>query len=190
MMVPPHDEAIVNKSVNLQPHLQGDLVILRPLVAADWDALFAVASDPLIWEQHPASDRYKEEVFREYFREALQEAELGTGGAFAIIDRADNRIIGSSRYHGYDAQRSEIEIGWTFLSRSHWGGRYNSEVKRIMLAHVFQYVDRVIFLVGVSNIRSQKAMERIGGRYDGTIAKPDRHGNLPMSIRYVVDKPR
>src|SRR5215467_8649542 len=113
-----------------QPTLQGELLELRPLRPEDWDALFQVASEPLIWEQHPAWDRYKPEVFREFFREALE-----TRGAFAVIDRADGQIIGSSRFFGYDPETSEVEIGWTFLARSHWGGAYNRDMKRLMLQH-------------------------------------------------------
>jgi len=145
---------------DLQPILQGELLSLRPLRPEDWDALFAVASDPLIWEQHPASDRYKEEVFRGFFHEAL-----ASGGALVALDAKDGRdtIIGSSRYFGYNEEQSEIEIGWTFLARSHWGGRHNREMKQLMLRHAFQFVKRVVFLVGPWNLRSQRAMEKIGG---------------------------
>jgi RimJ/RimL family protein N-acetyltransferase len=143
---------------DLQPILKGKLVELRPLRPEDFDALFAVASDPLIWEQHPSSDRYQEEVFRKFFREALD-----SGGALIAIDAKDGRIIGSSRYNGYDAQESEIEIGWSFLARSHWGGRYNGEMKRLMLQHAFRFVERVEFLIGPKNLRSRRAVEKIGG---------------------------
>ena len=119
----------------MQPTLKGKLVELRPLRADDFEALFAVAQDPLIWEQHPASDRYKEEVFRNFFREAME-----CGGAFIVYDAADGQVIGSSRYFGYDEARSEIEIGWTFLARSHWGGRYNREMKELMLRHALGFV--------------------------------------------------
>jgi N-acetyltransferase len=144
-------------SFDSQPLLRGGLVELRPLRVDDFDALFAVASDPLIWEQHPANDRYQEAVFREFFREALE-----SGGALTARDVRYNRVIGSSRFHGYDEERSEIEIGWTFLARSHWGGRYNGEMKRLMLEHAFRSVDRVLFLVGPGNLRSRRALEKIG----------------------------
>src|SRR6266403_3374635 len=98
------------ETFELQPHLVGDLLELRPLRPEDWVSLYAVASDPLIWEQHPANDRYKEEVFKEFFREALE-----SGGAFAVIDRKTQRIIGSSRYFGFESGKREVEIGWTFL---------------------------------------------------------------------------
>jgi RimJ/RimL family protein N-acetyltransferase len=146
-----------------QPVLSGDLVTLRPLRGEDYAALYAVAADPLIWVQHPVSNRHEEPVFGEYFRDAL-----GSGGALVVLDRADGRIIGSSRYHAYDAGRSEVKIGWTFLARSHWGGRYNGEMKRLMLAHAFSYVDRVVFLVSPHNVRSRRAVERTGGVCVGT----------------------
>ena len=152
-----------------QPTLHGTLLALRPLRAEDYETLFAVAADPLIWEQHPAQDRYQPEGFKKFFDESLR-----SGGALVAVDRQDGRIIGSSRYHGYDAQASEVEIGWTFLARSHWGGRYNGEMKQLMLRHAFQFVHRVIFLVGVNNRRSQRAVEKIGGVRVG--ARPDANG--------------
>lgn len=148
---------------DLQPVLRGELLELRPLRADDFEALYRVASDPLIWEQHPNSDRHREEVFREFFREAL-----ASGGALTAFDLKDGRVVGSSRFHGYDPARSEIEIGWTFLARTHWGGRYNGEMKRLMLGHAFRFVDNVVFLVGPQNWRSRRAVEKIGGRLAGT----------------------
>ena len=145
-------------SFDRQPTLKGQLLHLRPLRPEDFEDLYAVASDPLIWEQHPTSDRYKEDVFKEFFREALE-----SGGALVAVDSRDRRIIGSSRFHGYDEEKSEIEIGWTFLARSHWGGAFNREMKELMLRHAFSFVDTVVFLVGPRNLRSQRAMEKIGG---------------------------
>ncbi len=148
---------------NLQPHLIGELVELRPLCAEDFDALYAVASDPLIWEQHPENDRYQKKVFEDFFREAME-----TGGAFLIIDRTNGSVIGSSRYHAFDEDKSEIEIGWTFLARSHWGGSYNRELKQLMLQHAFNFVNTVILIVGIHNHRSQRAVQKIGGVRSGT----------------------
>ena len=135
----------------LQPLLEGELLTLRPLRPDDFDALFAVAADPLIWEQHPVHDRHTEPRFREFFQGALD-----SRGAFVVLDRRDGRMIGSSRYHGWDAERSEVEIGWTFLARRYWGGTYNGEMKRLMLDHAFRFVERFrprsmmeVFLIGI-----------------------------------------
>jgi N-acetyltransferase len=168
---------------NLQPHLKGEVVELRPLKSEDWDHLFSVASDPLIWEQHPESDRYKEDVFRIFFKDALE-----SPGAFVVIDAQTQEIIGSTRFHGYDPKKSEIEIGWTFLARKYWGGRYNREMKELMLAHAFKFVENVVFFVGENNIRSQRATEKIGAVKSGTAEKV--YGNRPASvnIRYVIKR--
>ena len=156
-------------SFDLQPVLTGDLIELRPLREADFAALYAAASDPLIWEQHPESDRWTEPVFRRFFQGAIE-----SGGAFIVIDRADGRVVGSSRYAELDDAKSEIEIGWTFLARSHWGGTCNAEMKRLMLAHAFRFVRRVIFRVGPNNRRSQRALEKIGASYVGAEQHPER----------------
>jgi RimJ/RimL family protein N-acetyltransferase len=156
-------------SFDLKPILKGELLGLRPLRPEDFHDLYAVASDPLIWEQHPIKDRYKEDVFKEFFREALE-----SGGALIAMDSKNGRVIGSSRFHAYDQEKSEIEIGWTFLARSHWGGVYNREMKQLMLRHAFRFVSNVIFLVGPQNVRSQRALEKIGGVRVGS--RPDRGG--------------
>jgi len=167
----------------LQPHLKGEIIELRPLKPADWDELFAVASDPLIWEQHPERDRYREDVFRVFFKEALE-----SGGAFVVIDPKIRQIIGSTRFYGYDPDKSEIEIGWTFLARKYWGGQYNAEMKQLLLDHAFRFVENVVFLVGENNVRSQKAMEKIGAIKVGMAART--YGPRPpaRNVKYVIRK--
>src|SRR5262245_948484 len=168
---------------DLQPHLRGELLAMRPLAINDWDALFAVAADPLIWEQHPEPDRYTEDVFRNFFEGALE-----SGGAFVIIDRQTQQIIGSTRFYGYDPEKSEIEIGWTFLARKYWGGRYNAEMKRLLLNHAFKFVRNVVFFVGEDNVRSQKAMEKVGAIKVVTAIR--EYGNHPPTpnVKYLIGK--
>jgi len=152
-------------------------VHLRPLRGGDFDTLFSVASDPLIWEQHPDSDRYQPHVFRAFFDKAME-----SRGALLVTDAKTGRTIGSSRYR-YDAQREEIEIGWTFLARSHWGGAHNGEMKRLMLAHAFGFVETVIFRVGEHNVRSRTAVERIGGVLSGEAVDDAGRRVVVYSIR-------
>src|SRR5215831_19972914 len=170
-------------SFDLQPYLKGELIELRPLTPEDWDELFVVASDPLIWEQHPESDRYKEDVFRVFFSEALE-----SRGAFVVIDRKTQQIIGSTRFYGSDPEKSEIEIGWTFLARKYWGGRYNAEMKQLLLNHAFKFVRNVVFFVGEDNVRSQKAMEKVGAIKVGTTIR--EYGNHPPTpnVKYLIGK--
>src|SRR5438477_3325366 len=180
-----HLSTELETAFDLRPILKGELIELRPLTPEDWDDLFAVASDPLIWEQHPESDRYKEDVFKVFFREAME-----SGGAFVMIDKKTQQIIGSTRFYGYDPEKSEIEIGWTFLARCYWGGRYNRELKQLMLDHAFKFVENVVLLVGQTNLRSQKATEKIGGIRSGMVKKT--YGNRPPSLNvcYVIKRPK
>jgi RimJ/RimL family protein N-acetyltransferase len=162
-----------------QPELKGSLVELRPLRANDYDALFEAASDPLIWEQHPQRDRWKPEIFRGYFAD-----QLASGGALLVLDAQTGETIGLSRYHGYDAERSEVEIGWTFLVRRCWGGVYNRELKALMLAHAFRFVDNVVFLVAPENLRSRRGVEKIGAVEIGV--RPGADG-MP-SVAYLITR--
>ena len=142
---------------DLQPTLENDLVLLRPLKQEDFDSLYQVAKDPLIWEQHPC-DRHKRDEFEIFFKESL-----ASKGTLLVIDKENNEIIGSSRFNEINGAHTAIEIGWTFLSRKYWGGKFNGEVKNLMIDYAFEHVDDVIFYIGKDNIRSQKAVEKISG---------------------------
>lgn len=148
--------------MNRQPSLTGELVEARPLVEGDFAELYAAAADPLLWEQHPNKDRWREDVFRTYFDD-----HLASGGALAVIERASGALVGATRYDNFDPERSEVEIGWTFLVRRCWGGTHNADLKRIMLEHAFQSVRTVVFLVGEHNFRSRRAVEKLGAVENG-----------------------
>ena len=148
-----------NTELKIQAILQSDLVRIRPMQANEFESLFAVASDPLIWELHPQSDRYKREVFLKYFESAIQ-----SGGALVIEDTKDNSIIGASRYYDHIEEKSSIVIGYSFLVRKYWGGTYNREVKKLMLQHAFMFVENVNFEIGENNLRSRRAIEKIGAK--------------------------
>ena len=167
----------------LQPTLIGRLILVRPLGANEFEPLYAVASDPLIWEQHPESDRYQREVFQRFFDGAIE-----SGGAFAVVEQATGRIIGSSRYCNLKPEESEVEVGWTFLAREFWGGEYNGELKSLMLDHAFKFVERVVFVIGENNIRSQRAVERIGARFLRTADGYTRNGELRKNVVYGIDR--
>lgn len=155
-------------SFEFQPTLIGPRLTVRPMTGEDWDETFSAASDPKIWALHPDPSRYLEPAFRGYF-----DGGLASGSAFVFIDNKSGAIVGSSRYNGFDPVAGEIEIGWTFLTRAYWGGSYNAEVKRLMLEHAFKFVDTVVFWVGSHNLRSRRAMEKIGGALrEGNWSRP------------------
>ena len=148
------------KIFNLQPEiLEDNLVKLLPLTEVYLEPLFDVAKDPLIWEVHPAKDRYKKEVFKTYFDGAV-----ASKSAFVVFDKVSGELIGSTRYYNLQPELSKVAIGYTFLARKYWGGSYNKSMKALLLNHAFKYVNSVVFHVGIENIRSQKAMLKIGGK--------------------------
>jgi RimJ/RimL family protein N-acetyltransferase len=163
-----------------QPVLEGERLILRPLTAADWPELYAVAADRELWARHPSHDRWQEPVFRAFFDDALAQ-----GGALAIVDKESGDVIGSSRFQFSDrrAEEGALEIGWSFLARAYWGRGYNAEFKRTMLEHAFRSVDRVVFRVGADNVISRKAMANIGGRLTGETFVEERVG---VPVEHVV----
>ncbi|MFC4256656.1 GNAT family N-acetyltransferase [Altererythrobacter xixiisoli] len=174
-----------------QPVLQGERVLLRPLRRSDWADLFAVASDREMWALHPSHDRWQEPVFRAFFKDALAQS-----GALAVVDLASGGVIGSSRFQGHVsgaggdecAQPSQVEIGWTFLSRHYWGLGYNAEIKALMLEHALRFVDRAIFRVGADNVISRKAMLKIGGRLTGESTVEERVGRPVEHVVYEITR--
>ena len=152
-------------SFELQPRIHNRLVRLEPLEPDDFDALYAVAADPLIWEQHPSPNRYQRAVFEVFFKGALE-----SGGAFCVLDNLTGELIGSSRYYGLDEAQGVVCIGYTFIARSTWGRQYNRALKSLMIDHALRFVTRVVFHVGADNLRSRRAMEKLGAVCRGELA--------------------
>jgi RimJ/RimL family protein N-acetyltransferase len=165
--------------VNWQPTLTGSSLLLRPLVEEDFDALFEAASDPLIWEQHPDRERYTLERFKIYFRSGIE-----SKGALAVCDLKTGQIIGSSRFTDHNPEKSFVAIGYSFLKRSYWGGKFNLEMKTLMLDYAFRFVKSVYFVVGKSNFRSQQAMAKIGG-----IVVTEMQPSIKDEIVFKIDAP-
>lgn len=167
-----------------QPVLEGERLLLRPLASDDWDALYAVASDPAVWALHPAHDRWQEPVIRAFFADAL--ANLG---ALVVIEKASGEVVGSSRFQGYDpADGGSVEIGWTFLAHRLWGTGCNAEMKRLMLGHALRSVERVLFRVGEDNVVSRGAMANIGGKLLDEVEVREMAGVRTVHVIYEIDR--
>jgi len=167
-----------------QPILEGERLLLRPLKPDDWAALYGVASDRQIWARHPAHDRWQEPVFRAFFEDAL-----ANEGALVVIDKASGGVVGSSRFQGYDpADGGSVEIGWTFLARRLWGKGFNAEMKRLMISHALQFVERVLFRIGETNIVSRGAMKNIGGRLTDKTDITWLAGEPVVHVVYEIDR--
>ncbi|NIG55198.1 GNAT family N-acetyltransferase [Chitinophaga sp. Cy-1792] len=168
---------------NIQPVLENDKAMLKPLQEKDFDEVYAAAADPLVWEQHPNKDRYKEEVFRTYF-----EGAMASKGAFKIIDKQSGKVAGSTRFYDYNPTDNSIMIGYTFYAREFWGKGLNMSVKKLMLDYIFQYVDKVIFQVGATNTRSQIAIGRVGAVKTGE-EMINYYGEAPkFNFIYTINK--
>jgi N-acetyltransferase len=170
-------------SFNTQPILENDKVILYPLQEADFEALYSVASDPKIWEQHPNKDRWKKDVFRTYFEGAIQ-----SKGAFKIMDKATGKIAGSTRIYDYNEQENSILIGYTFFGTQYWSKGFNPSVKTLMLDYLFGFVSRVDFHIGAVNVRSQISIGRPGAKKVGE-QEVAYFGELPkLNYIYRIEK--
>lgn len=143
--------------MDLQPILENEFVKIKPLQLSDFETLYGIASDPLIWEQHPNKDRYKKEAFQNFFKGAIE-----SKGAYLVFDTKTNEPIGSSRFYDFNKQKNQVLIGYTFFARSYWGGTYNPALKKLMINYALQFVDSVIFHIGATNVRSQKSIEKLG----------------------------
>ena len=170
--------------MNVQATLENENVKLVPLNPNDFEELFSVASDPKIWEQHPNKDRYQREVFEKFFQGAIE-----SKGAFKIMDKSSNEVAGSTRFYDYNPKENSIFIGYTFYATKFWGSKLNPQVKKLMLDYIFQFVDKVNFHVGKNNIRSQKAMEKLGAKKVDEVnvayfGEPEK-----LNVVFEIDKP-
>jgi RimJ/RimL family protein N-acetyltransferase len=170
--------------MNTQPILNGNLIELRPLKQTDYIDLLLAASDPLIWELHPQPDRYKPEIFKAFFEEAMK-----CNGAMVIVDKENSKIIGTSRFYDYSKENSSVVIGYTFLSRKYWGGVFNYELKKLIINYALQFVKTTYFHVGLGNLRSQKAMVKIGGINTGIQEISISYGPPKKSYVYKIESP-
>ena len=170
---------------DLQPTLANDLIQIVPLKETDFEALFAVASDPLIWKQHPNKDRYKREVFENFFKGAMK-----SKGAFIVYEKETGKIVGSSRYYDLDEADSSVAVGYTFIAREFWGKGHNRALKTLMFDYAFRFVDKVILHIGATNFRSQKAIEKLGATKVGELEVAYYGEPVKWNFVYQVDKAR
>ena len=168
---------------SLQEVLSNEHVLMQPLQQDDFESLFAQAANKQVWDQHPNKNRYQREVFQNFFQGAME-----SKGAFAVIDRETEQIIGSTRFYDYDKVENSIYIGYTFYGKQFWGKNYNADVKKLMLDYIFQFVNVVDFHVGSENLRSQKAMKKLGAENLGENMVAYFGEESKMNITYRITK--
>jgi N-acetyltransferase len=164
-----------------QPTLRGAHLVLRPLRADDEAAVTVAAADAELWAQHPASNRNQADVFATFFADRL-----ASGGTLVIIDEASGEVVGWSSYGVADEALGEVEVGWTFLVRSRWGGTANRELKELMLAHAFATFPTVTFRIAATNMRSRKGTEKLGAALTDRTTAPLIAGVPVPHVVYTI----
>lgn len=186
-MLQEREPFVINQDLHFefQPTLVGQSIRLLPLRIEDFEALYAAASDPLIWKQHPEPTRYRRQIFEQGFFAGA----LASGSAFVVADEATGELVGSTRYYEWNPILREVAIGYTFLARSHWGGATNREMKRLLLDHAFRWARVVWFHIGLNNWRSRRATEKIGARMSHEEARIIQGGVERVRACYRIDRP-
>ncbi len=167
---------------SFQPTIRNETISVRPIIEGDYDGLFAIVSDKIMWEGHPSKDRYKAAEFKKWFKGAMD-----SGATIVVIDNSKNRLIGSSRFYIEDSEPDDISIGFTFIARQYWGGKMNYQLKKLMLTYAFEHFSIVWFHISPSNIRSQKATEKIGGVFTQTMDS-NINGKSEPWMFYKIEK--
>lgn len=171
------------QSFSLQEKLENDLVLLLPLDADDFEAVYKPASHPKVWNQHPNKERWQRSVFENFFKGAL-----ASGGAYKIIDKKSKEVIGCTRFYEYDPQEKSIYIGYTYFGKDFWGQGYNKASKTVMLDYIFQYVNQVKLHIGAENYRSQRSIEKIGAIKIAEEPVAYFGENTKLNFLYVITK--
>lgn len=167
-----------------QPVLEGDSVILRPMVRSDGPAIVTAASDGKLWELF-----YTAVPSAETIDAYLETAEAETGYSrampFVVIDKVSGNIIGATRYMRIKRDAKRLEIGTTFYAQSAQRSQINSDAKLLLLTHAFELMDCmcVQFRTDALNFPSQRAIERLGAKRDGVLRN---HGIMDGRNRDTV----
>ena len=167
----------------IQPTLENENLRLVPITESDFETLYEVASDPEVWSMHPNKERYKREVFQNFFNGAID-----SRGAFLVIDKNSEEVLGSTRFYDYDENDDSILIGYTFYGTKSWGKNINASIKKMMLDYIFQFVNKVIFHVGKDNIRSVKAMNKLGAANLGELEVAYFGEDSKMNVVFEIKK--
>lgn len=150
--------------------LEGKYVRLVPLGNEHIDELISMSTEERIWE-FLSKPGYDADVLRTELKSAMLKRMNGEEYPFVIIDKLNNKIIGSTRYMDMYPEHRKLEIGWTWYDPAYWGNGYNLECKLLLLTHAFevQKCVRVSLKTWDKNIRSRKAIQKIGAQFEGIL---------------------
>ncbi|MBL8766301.1 MAG: GNAT family N-acetyltransferase [Planctomycetes bacterium] len=170
--------------------LEGSVVRLEPLALAHAPGLLAAAASPEIWQWLTIPQPTRIEDTQAFVRAALDQQERGVDVPFAVVLRAGDRVVGSTRYMDIARADFGLEIGWTWYARDVWRSPVNTECKHLLMSHAFDVLGaaRVQLKTDARNERSQRAIERIGATKEGVLRRHRRlhTGFLRDSVIYSV----
>jgi RimJ/RimL family protein N-acetyltransferase len=152
--------------------LTGETVKLIPLEKEHFEKLFIAASDKKLWQFTPL-DCSKQDTFNSVYNFAIAEREKGNQYPFVIYHKATNEVIGSTRLFEIFPNDKKLEIGWTWIIAKYWATEVNFECKLLLLTYCFEVLKtrRVQLKTDAVNLRSRKAIEKIGGQLEGILRK-------------------
>jgi len=161
--------------MNWIPHpvvLKGEHVRLVPLHSDHFPALLKIATHPAIWEHLPF-DGTQSEILKSELQFAILCRVKGEQYPFSIFENKTDKIVGSTRWFDIHPQHKKLEIGWTWMSPEYWGSGLNTEAQLLQLQFCFEQLktQRVQLKTRATNLRSIKAIEKIGAIFEGTMRK-------------------
>jgi RimJ/RimL family protein N-acetyltransferase len=173
--------------MSLDPNLilENTKILLRPIARQDFSVLQSLAADPSLWIYF-THDLSIEGGFEDWVKPALEGERL----QFAIFEKNQNRLVGSTAFGNYVPRDQRIEIGWTWLGKEFHGSKINYEMKMLMLDYAFENLQmkRVEIKTDVLNIPARKALQKMGITEEGVLRSHTlmTHGRRRDTIYYSV----
>jgi len=173
-----HYISLENERIKLEPLTPDHVKLMRPL-----------SSDSDIWRWY-TEDLSNPDDLENWMMNRLRESENGTQMSYAVIDKKDDKVIGSSSYGHIEWAEKCLEVGWTWLGKEYIGSGINKHMKFLMLGHAFDTmgIERLELRTDETNVRSRRAMEKIGAVYDGILRnhRTTQGGRRRNSVIYSI----
>ncbi len=152
--------------------LENDLVKLMPLRLSQEEELWAIAQQIDLY-QYGSTDVSTKDKLTVYIQNALNEASAGKSIPFIIYNKQTSECAGCTRFGNIDPKNKVLHIGWTWISPALQGTGFNHQMKFLMLGHAFEemHYEKVEFRIDERNVRSRKAVEKLGATLEGILRK-------------------
>lgn len=158
--------------IDFRPTLENEFVILSPLTLENYGKLLDVASQEKLVQYSP-SDIETPHALRNYVISAMEQSERKNSITFIVFDKVKQLFAGSTRYMNINWKNKVLEIGSTWIGREFQGSGLNTHMKYLMINHAFDIMEfeKIEFRIDERNMRSRKAVEKLGAVLEGTLRK-------------------